>query len=50
MTHDEFIINQLAQRIAQLEADKAGIQADNAVLSQQLKELKEKDDKNVNNE
>lgn len=48
MTHDEFMINQLAQRIAQLEADKAGIQADNQILSQQLKELKEKDDENVN--
>lgn len=53
MTKEEFMINQLAQRIAQLEADKVSLQAENQFLVQQANEIKEKqekeDDENVDN-
>lgn len=53
MNREQFIINQMGQRIAQLEADKAGLQADYQLLVQEHKKLKnteKEDDENVKND
>ncbi|GEN90009.1 hypothetical protein [Tetragenococcus koreensis] len=40
MNKEEFVINQLSLRIAQLEADKAGLQADYQLLAQEYEKSK----------
>lgn len=43
MNKEQYISNQLAVRIANLEVEKAQLEADNAILSQQVEELKQKE-------
>lgn len=53
MNKEEFMINQMGQRIAQLEADKAGLQADYQLLAQEYEKLtnaEKEDDENVEDE
>ena len=54
MNKEEFMINQMGQRIAQLEADKAGLQADYQLLAQEYEKAKnieeKEDDENAKNE
>lgn len=49
MDKEEFVINTLAQRIAQLETDKASLQADYLAILEELKQLRKDDGKNVEN-
>ncbi len=46
MNKEQYISNQLAIRIANLEVEKAQLEADNAILSQQIEELKQEDQEN----
>lgn len=46
MNKEQYIGNQLAIRIANLEVEKAQLEADNAILSQQIEELKQEDQEN----
>lgn len=47
MNKEEFVINTLAQRIAQLETDKASLQADYLAISEELKQLRKDDEDDV---
>ncbi|MCF1633095.1 hypothetical protein [Tetragenococcus koreensis] len=50
MNKEEFVINTLAQRIAQLETDKASLQADYLAISEELKQLRKEDDEDAKND
>lgn len=47
ISQEDYIYNQLGQRIAALEIEKAQVQAENIILSQKINDLTKNDEKEL---
>ncbi|MCO8292327.1 hypothetical protein [Tetragenococcus halophilus] len=47
ISREDYIYNQLGQRIAALEIEKAQVQAENIILSQKINDLTKNDEKEL---